>query len=688
MDLEQMLLFYSFLQIKGISARKEREYWLSGQTLISLDEGMSNQQTLFDEDYSNDNDVMRSIRALQHGDVTFFQNRLDHRFYYRIAYSFPHDIMFLDIETTGLSTIYHYVTCVGWMLNGKYGCWLQGMDPEPFRSAFRTAKMIVTFNGTMFDCKFLDYFFHTDEFSQKANLDLMFLCRRFGLTGGQKKIERSVGFVRPESLKETDGKEAIALWYSFLFGKRAALKRLIQYNFYDILGMAYVLDWVFFEKVYGHEFPKLGAPQPFFKKTLSPQYSALLPSALACADIRAFVKNHISNFSRDSLRVSNPYRIVGIDLAGKTSSRTGLCLLKGNLARTAVAHTDEDIIQFVQDSKPDLISIDAPLSLPRGRTSVYDDDPARESAGILRYCERELKRRNVNSYPALIRSMQDLTRRGINLSEQFRKNGYPVIECFPGAAQDVIQLPRKRTDESLLRTGLSKFGIEGPFCKGHVCHDELDAITASLVGQFFIAGFYEPLGIPEENDMIIPQKQYRPASHDIVIGLAGPVATGKTTIGRYFETLGFHYIRYSEIIQREISNKGCPADRDDLRATGASLFRNNYQYALNMKLASSIKQYPKVVIDGMRRCEDYTFWKEQCFLNFVLIYIDTEYSLRNKRFALRGNESISYESAVSHPAEMEVPFLGEKADYTIENNGTLEDLYASVQSILYRLNFK
>lgn len=685
MDINEMLLFYSFSQIKGVSTEKEKNYWSAGETLHSLADSLSTQQNLFGSEESN-HDVFLSIKALQEGNVAFFQKHLEHKYYYRIAYSFPSDIMFLDIETTGLSTTYHYVTIVGWMLNGEYGCWIQGTDPEPFRKAFESAKMIVTFNGTMFDCKFLDYVFQTTEFSQKANLDLMFLCRRFNLRGGQKEIERSIDFSRPELLKETNGKEAIALWYAFLFGKRTALMQLIEYNFYDILGMSYILDWLFFNKIYGYEFPKLGAPQPFFRKAITLSRSAFLPSISVCIDIRTFVKKNISNFSIKLLQASTPYRIVGIDLAGKPSSRTGICLLKGTWAQTTVAHTDDDIVQFVQNAQPDLISIDAPLSLPKGRTSVYDDDPARESAGIMRYCERELKRRNVNCYPALIRSMQELTRRGIYLAERFRKNGYPVIECFPGAAQDIVQLPRKRTDESLLKSGLSKLGIRGPFRKEAICHDELDAITASLVGQFFISGFYEPLGIPEENDMIIPQRRYRPASHKIVVGLVGPAAAGKTTIGTYLEACGFYYIRYSQIIQKELFDNGHPADRNNLRTTGASLFCDNRQYDLNKKLASFIECHPMVVVDGMRHFEDYTFWKEQCFLNFVLIYIDTAYELRRKRFSVRGDESISYEAAVSHPAEAEVNTLRTKADYIIENSGTLEDLHASVHKILSSLN--
>ena len=687
MNLEEMLLFYSFSQIKGVSAKKERTYWSVGETLHSLANGLYIQQTLFDgDDIEASYDVINSMRALQCGDVTFFRERLEHKDYYRIAYSFPQDIMFLDIETTGLSKMYHYVTCVGWIMNGEYNCWLQGTDPKSFLQAFKSAKMIITFNGTRFDCKFLDQVFNTNEFSQKANLDLMFLCRRFGLGGGQKLIEQNVDFSRPETLKNTDGKEAIALWYSFLFGEKSALKRLVEYNFYDLLGMVYILDWLFYKKIYGKEFPEFGNPRPFFNKSIRLNRAKCFPPSTLCDDIRIFVKHNISNFPKAALSKASPYRIVGIDLAGKISSRTGLCLLEGNCAQTKVAHTDADIIQFIQEAQPDLISIDAPLSLPKGRTKVYDDDPARKTAGIMRYCERELKRRDVNSYPALIRSMQELTKRGINLAEQFRKSGYPVIECFPGAAQDVVQLPRKRTDESLLKKGLLKFGINGPFQQQHVCHDELDAITASLVGQFFISGFYEPLGIPEENDMIIPQKAFRPAPHDLVIGLAGPIASGKTTASRYLEKCGYHYIRYSQIIEQNLSGVSCSADRNSLRFAGAALYNDNNQYTLNKELSSLIDQYPVVVIDGMRHFEDYTFWKEKGFLNFIMIYIDAAYELRRKRFYLRGNESIDYENAVNHPAESEVDSLKTKADFFIENNGTLDDLYISIQNILSKIN--
>ena len=42
MDLNKMLLFYSFLQIEGVSVGKERAYWLAGETLGSLADKSTN----------------------------------------------------------------------------------------------------------------------------------------------------------------------------------------------------------------------------------------------------------------------------------------------------------------------------------------------------------------------------------------------------------------------------------------------------------------------------------------------------------------------------------------------------------------------------------------------------------------------------------------------------------------------
>ncbi len=134
--------------------------------------------------------------------------------------------------------------------------------------------------------------------------------------------------------------------------------------------------------------------------------------------------------------------------------------------------------------------------------SVSDDSPCREKGGIVRDAERILWSRGIPVYPSLIRHMQGLTQRGITLASQLRESGIAVIESYPGAAQDILGIPRKRVDLDILRRGLEEFGFE---TSDEWTHDELDAVTSSLVGYFYLADEYEGIGADDEGYMIIPR---------------------------------------------------------------------------------------------------------------------------------------------------------------------------------------
>ncbi len=65
-------------------------------------------------------------------------------------------------------------------------------------------------------------------------------------------------------------------------------------------------------------------------------------------------------------------------------------------------------------------------------------------------------------------------------------------------------IPRKGAGEEWLRLGMSDFGVTGPFKAAKLTHDELDAITCSLVGFFHLAGLTEALAGEGEDAMVVP----------------------------------------------------------------------------------------------------------------------------------------------------------------------------------------
>ncbi len=158
-------------------------------------------------------------------------------------------------------------------------------------------------------------------------------------------------------------------------------------------------------------------------------------------------------------------RIVGIDLSGSERRCSGWALLQGDMVVTGRLRTTEEILRYTLASKPALVSIDSPLTLPAGRDRVSDECQCRQ-LGISRCCERELRRRGISVYWCLIKSMQALTRRGIEIATKLKDAGVNVIESYPGAAQDIMRIPRKKASHQQLREGLKAIGLAGliDFC--------------------------------------------------------------------------------------------------------------------------------------------------------------------------------------------------------------------------------
>jgi predicted nuclease with RNAse H fold len=195
-----------------------------------------------------------------------------------------------------------------------------------------------------------------------------------------------------------------------------------------------------------------------------------------------------------------PYhrKVMGIDLAGSPKRSTGICTLKKNcITFCTIVHRDQEIFNYVEKENPTLIAIDAPLNLPPGRKSMED-----KNGEHFRPCDRELLRRGIRFFPITLGPMRLLTKRGIRLKRSLTRRSYAVIEVYPGAAQDIWHIGRKQDGLSKLRKGLEKLGVKG--LNDRMNGDELDAVTAALVGQLFLWGEAEVLGNFKRGAIVIP----------------------------------------------------------------------------------------------------------------------------------------------------------------------------------------
>ena len=173
--------------------------------------------------------------------------------------------------------------------------------------------------------------------------------------------------------------------------------------------------------------------------------------------------------------------IIGLDLAGVENRPSGLCLLKNMRAETSLVYSNYEVLKKIEESEPEIVAIDAPLSLPAGRESIEQRTNVH-----LRECDKELLRRGIKFFPITLGPMRKLTSRGIDLKRILENKRLRVIEVYPGGAQDILGIPRKQQGLGRLMSGLKRVGVRG--LNNRMSDHELDAVTCALVGKLYLEG--------------------------------------------------------------------------------------------------------------------------------------------------------------------------------------------------------
>ncbi len=380
--------------------------------------------------------------------------------------------------------------------------------------------------------------------------------------------------------------------------------------------------------------------------------------------------------------------VIGIDLTASEGKSSGWAMISGVDARTKRLGSDEDLIEATMEIRPDLVSIDSPLCLPYGRCCT-DEGCECSRYGITRFCERFLMSLGIGVFPCLIPSMVQLTLRGIRLAKAFREKGVPVIESFPGAAQDILGIPRKQRGIEFLRSSLKQFGFR--LSSSAISHDELDAITSALVGYFYLSNQYLGLGDDRENDLIVPSMEgFEPPEHgQVAIAVAGATGSGKTTGALYLALkYGFKYIHYSKVIS-EIAGLRGQYDKTKLQEAGLTLHDGVGQGEINRRLIDSLSEGHLFVIDGMRYPEDLEALSTRFMDGFEPVLIECSYKKIKKRlkkspFNFDKSET-QIESMLTHGVESGIVALGFQIPMRISNTSSFKDYYGQLNGLVMNM---
>lgn len=154
--------------------------------------------------------------------------------------------VYLDIETTGLSPVFDYITVIGiYRCNESDSQFVQfvgeAVTRENLLEALAGADTIYTYNGKRFDLRFIYHCLGIDLHAECRHHDLMYDCWSNNLYGGFKAVELQLGISR--QLQGISGFDAVLLWRRYKnYADRNALRLLLQYNKEDVLNLKVLRD--------------------------------------------------------------------------------------------------------------------------------------------------------------------------------------------------------------------------------------------------------------------------------------------------------------------------------------------------------------------------------------------------------------------------------------------------------------
>jgi dephospho-CoA kinase len=177
-----------------------------------------------------------------------------------------------------------------------------------------------------------------------------------------------------------------------------------------------------------------------------------------------------------------------------------------------------------------------------------------------------------------------------------------------------------------------------------------------------------------------------PAIDRVVIGVAGRIGAGKTSAATYLSSkYGFQYLRYSQVLSDWLAKD--PERKARLQDIGWEVMSGGMQSELNSRLVAQIVPGANVAVDGLRHPIDYESLKKHFASSFHLLYIDSPRTERWARLKAQGRYSSLelFEAADAHAVEQSIELLNESAAVVLQNSGSLQDLYASLDEVIRKI---
>lgn len=176
----------------------------------------------------------------------------------------------------------------------------------------------------------------------------------------------------------------------------------------------------------------------------------------------------------------------------------------------------------------------------------------------------------------------------------------------------------------------------------------------------------------------------------LILGFSGQIGCGKGTVAKYIaEKYGTSHYRFSDILREVSDYLRIEKTRDNLQDLSTVLRKRFGEDLLTKIIFEKVKEDPNdlIVVEGIRLAEDVEYLKR--LPEFTFVFIEADPKVRYERMITRnenvGDAEKTFEQFVQDQkdeADAQIKDLKVKAQYTIENNGTIEELHKKVDELI------
>jgi dephospho-CoA kinase len=174
-----------------------------------------------------------------------------------------------------------------------------------------------------------------------------------------------------------------------------------------------------------------------------------------------------------------------------------------------------------------------------------------------------------------------------------------------------------------------------------------------------------------------------------VTAIVGMTGSGKSEAARMFHENGYALVRLGDITDEEVKRRGLPLNEANERLAREKLREEHgmdaYAKLSLPRIDAGLEKSP-VAVDGLYSWEEYRLMKEYYKDKFTVIAVWSPPAVRYARLGERRIRPLTPDEARSRDyAEVENLNKGGPicmADYTILNDGTLEDMKSQINRIL------